>query len=67
MFNKLIFGHELSKDETLDCFYNDTFKIESDWLIKRREDIIGKDKLENNRMLINNPNREVNLRGSTIL
>ena len=45
----------------------DTFKQEGDWLTKKRQEVINKDKMGANRMLVNNPNRPLTLFKPTVL
>lgn len=69
MMWSLFFGHNESNDSdtTLQIPLTDSFKVEGDWLTKKREEIINKDKLGANRMLVNNPNRPVTLQKPTVL
>lgn len=67
MWNLLFGSNQHENEEVIDCFYNESFKKESEWLTKKRQEIIEKDRLGENRMLVNNPNREVCLRKMTVL
>lgn len=47
---------------------NSSLTKEGDWLTKKRQALIDADKLlENPRLLVNNPDREVTLRKPTVL
>lgn len=63
----LIFGKDTTDDTPISIPIVDSFKIEGDWLKKKRQEIIDKDKNGANRMLINNPNRSVTLNKPTVL
>lgn len=54
-------------DMIQDLFLTDAFKVESEYLTKRRAELIAKDKVMGNKMLINNPTRDISLRKPTVL
>lgn len=68
MFN-LLFGtiYTDDRDTPITLPLLDTFKQEGDWLTKKRQEVIEKDKMGANRMLINSPNRTVTLFKPTVL
>lgn len=66
MFN-LLFGELITDDTPISIPLLDTYKVEGDWLTKKRQEIIDKDKNGANKMLINNPNRPVTLFKPTVL
>ena len=63
----------LYADEVLDYFANPAFKIESEYLKNKRAELVAKDKkytkdgINESKLLINNPNRDVSLRRNTVL
>lgn len=63
----LLFGETITDDTTITIPLLDTYKMEGDWLTKKRQEIIEKDKNGANRMLINNPHRPVTLHKPTVL
>ena len=63
----LLFGTIDTDDTPITLPLLDTFKQEGDWLTKKRQEVINKDKMGANRMLINNPNRPVTLFKPTVL
>lgn len=70
MFNwmmKIIHKEVLQDDVVLDNMYLDAFRIESQYLKDKRKQAIEKDALYHNKMLINNPNRDVTFRHPTVL
>ena len=63
----------LYADEVLDYFGNSAFKTESDYLKNKRAELVAKDikytkdGINESKLLINNPNRDVSLRRNTVL
>lgn len=63
----LLFGTTDTDDTPISIPLLDTFKTEGDWLKKKRQELITKDKAGAKVMLVNNPNRPVTLFKPTVL
>jgi hypothetical protein len=65
----IIFGASHTHDVVLDSFYSPAFATEGEYLKAKRQELIEKDKKskKEKKLLVNNPDREVTLRGTTVL
>jgi hypothetical protein len=64
----IIFGALHLHDEVIDSFYLPAFKTEGEYLKAKRQELIDKDKAKKDKkLLVNNPERELTLRGTTVL
>lgn len=63
----LLFGTIETDDTPITLPLLNSYTQEGEWLTKKRQEVINKDKMGANRMLVNNPNRPVTLYKPTVL